>query len=212
MIGVGAFAARCRSSLVHCLAAVLLAAVPGAAACTSGSPPPVEAPPPAQTDARLGAGDTFEIRVYGEEDLSGKHRIAEDGTINFPLVGRLEVAGKDTGQIADLIAQALAEKQILRDPHVSVLLLERTSRQVSIVGAVAKPGTYSLSGRMSVIEAIGAAGGLTPLASGDNTIVTRRVDGELKRFKVPIESISQGRIADFTLQGGDIVFVPERLF
>jgi polysaccharide export outer membrane protein len=63
-----------------------------------------------------------------------------------------------------------------------------------------------------VIEAIGAAGGLTALASGNSAILTRRVDGQLKRFKVPVESISEGEAEDFTLQSGDIVFVPERIF
>jgi protein involved in polysaccharide export with SLBB domain len=183
-----------------------------AAGCAASGPPPVSSPSTSAADATLGPGDTFEVSVYGEADLSGKHRIAEDGTINFPLVGRIRVQGKGPAEIAEAISGALAEKQILRDPHVSVFLLEQVSKQVSVMGSVAKPGTYPLTSSMTVIEAIGAAGGLTALASGNNTIVTRRVNGELKRFKVPVEAISQGRSDDFMLQGGDIVFVPERLF
>ena len=80
------------------------------------------------------------------------------------------------------------------------------------MGSVAKPGRYPLTTGMTVIEAIGTAGGLTPLASGNSTIVTRRVDGQLQRFKVLAESISEGRADDFKLSNGDIVFVPERVF
>jgi polysaccharide export outer membrane protein len=150
--------------------------------------------------------------VYGEEDLSGKHQIAEDGTIRFPLVGRIEAAGKGPVEIADAIRAALTARQILRDPHVSVFLLDQSSKQVSVMGAVAKPGRYPLTTGMTVIEAIGSAGGLTALASGNSTIVTRRVDGKLQRFKVLAESISEGRADDFKLSNGDIVFVPERVF
>jgi protein involved in polysaccharide export with SLBB domain len=189
---------------------MLLAAVE-LAACASSERPPAAVPATA-SDSTLGPGDTFEVSVYGEADLSGKHQIAEDGTIDFPLIGRIDAAGLGPAQIAGAIRTALTEKGILRDPHVSVLLLEQTSKQVSVVGAVARPGRYPVTIGMTVIEAIGAAGGLTALASGNSTIVTRRVDGQLKRFKVQVESISEGRVEDFKLHTGDIVFVPERIF
>jgi polysaccharide export outer membrane protein len=181
------------------------------AGCGATSARPV-AIPPTEPAATLGPGDTFEVSVYGQADLSGKYRIAEDGTINFPLVGRIAVAGKAPGEIATTIQSDLGEKQILRDPHVSVFLLEQTSKQVSVVGAVAKPGSFSLTNGMTIIQAIGAAGGLTPVASGNSTIVTRKVNGQLQRFRVEVGRISEGREEDFPLQVGDIVFVPERIF
>jgi polysaccharide export outer membrane protein len=192
-----------RAALVW-LAASLLAC--GSAPQTSTLP---TVGPPA---SNLGPGDTFEVSVYGEEDLSGKYRVAEDGAINFPLVGRIEAAGKTTAEIATAIRDQLRERKLLRDPHVSVFLLEQTSKQVAVVGAVAKPGSYPLINSMTVVQAISAAGGLSALASGDNSIVTRKVDGQLKRFKVPIEAMAEGRANDFALQPGDIVFVPERIF
>jgi protein involved in polysaccharide export with SLBB domain len=182
------------------------------AACAGSAPPPPVMPTADEPDSTIGPGDTFEVNVYGEADLSGKHRIGADGTINFPLVGRINVGGKGPGEIADAIRTALAEKQILRDPHVSVFLLEQAPRQIAVVGSVVKPGSFPIVRAMSLIEAISLAGGLTPLASGNSTIVTRRVEGQLKRFKVPVDSISEGRSEDFQLQAGDIVFVPERIF
>jgi polysaccharide export outer membrane protein len=164
------------------------------------------------TNSNLGVGDTFEVSVYGEEDLSGKHRVSEDGSINFPLVGRVEVAGKGAAEIAALIENALRDRKLLREPHVSVFLLEQTSANVSVVGAVSKPGSYPLTRGMTIVQAISAAGGLTALASGDNTIVTRKAEGALKRFQVPVDAIAEGRVNDFQLEAGDIVFVPERIF
>jgi polysaccharide export outer membrane protein len=182
------------------------------AACSSAPRASTVAAPPIEADSTLGPGDSFEVSVYGQEDLSGKHQIAADGTIAFPLVGRIAVGAKDVAQIAETIRTALSERQILRDPHVSVFLLGQTSKQISVMGAVVRAGTYPMTTGMTVIEAIGTAGGLTALASGDSTILTRRIDGQLKRFKVPVEAISEGRVEDFTLQSGDIIYVPERLF
>jgi len=178
----------------------------------AGSPATTSLPSVNAKTSNLGPGDTFEVSVYGEEDLSGKHRVAEDGSINFPLVGRIEVAGRGPAEIATAIRSALLERKLFRDPHVSVFLLEQTSAQVSVVGAVTKPGGFPLTRDMTIIQAIGAAGGLTALASGDNTIVTRKAEGQLKRFLVPVDAITEGRVQDFSLEAGDIVFVPERIF
>lgn len=193
------------------LAAAACWALLGASAC-AGKPATTVLPSVATTTSNLGPGDTFEVSVYGEEDLSGKHRVAEDGSINFPLVGRIEVAGRGAAEIASLIETALRDRKLLREPNVSVFLLEQTSAQVSVVGAVSKPGSYPLTRGMTIVQAISAAGGLTALASGDNTIVTRKLQGALQRFQVPVDAIAEGRVNDFFLEAGDIVFVPERIF
>ncbi len=182
------------------------------AGCASAPSKPVVIAPPSEPVAALGPGDSFEVSVYGQADLSGKYRIDEDGSINFPLVGRIACAGKAPGAIATTIQDQLAQKQILRDPHVSVFLLAQTSKQISVMGAVSKPGSFPLTTGMTIIQAISAAGGLTQLASGNSTIVTRHANGHLQRFKVAVDRISEGREEDFTLQDGDIVFVPERIF
>jgi polysaccharide export outer membrane protein len=178
----------------------------------AGKPATTTLPPVTTTASNLGVGDTFEVSVYGEEDLSGKHRVSEDGSINFPLVGRVEVAGKGAAEIAASIESSLRDRKLLREPHVSVFLLEQTSANVSVVGSVNKPGSYPLTRGMTIVQAISAAGGLTAIASGDNTIVTRKAEGVLKRFLVPVDAITEGRVNDFPLEASDIVFVPERIF
>jgi polysaccharide export outer membrane protein len=199
-------------SIANVSRVVLCLAVVAGAGCASSLVRSAHSAPPPKADGSLGPGDSFEVRVYGEVDLSGNYRIADDGTINFPLVGRVAVAGKSTGEIATTLQTALVEKQILRSPQVSVLLLEQTSKQISVVGAVIKPGGFPFTNGMTVIQALGRAGGLTPLASGNNTIVTRHVNGQLQRFKVAVARISEGQEEDVNLQDGDIIYVPERVF
>jgi polysaccharide export outer membrane protein len=132
--------------------------------------------------------------------------------INFPLVGPLKVDGKTPNVIAREIQDALRDKQILRNPSVSLFVVEYASKRVNVVGAVQKPGSIAWMSGMSIVQAISVAGGLTPLAASNDTIVTRQRGDQPKRYKVHVGLIAEGRERDFTLMNGDIVFVPERLF
>jgi polysaccharide export outer membrane protein len=163
-------------------------------------------------DTAVGPGDIFDVRVYDEEDLSAEYRVEGDGTIDFPLVGRIEVAGLDPTAIADRIRERLREGNYLVAPHVSVRVQEYNSRRVSVIGAVREPGSYPIRSRMGVVEAVSLAGGFTALANRDGTLLTRRVDGELRTFSVPVDRISSGQEPDVTVRAGDILHVPERIF
>ena len=163
-------------------------------------------------DTTLGAGDSFEVRIYGEKELSGKYRVAQDGTIDFPLVGRIEVEGKEATEVADAIRDKLRDGQILRNPQVTLFIASSDSKRVSVMGAVSKPGSFPMSTGLTLVEAISLAGGFTDLAKEDDTLVTRQKDGVRRRFRVPARQVTEGRAEDFALQAGDIVFVPERIF
>lgn len=160
----------------------------------------------------LGPGDTFEVNVYGEKELSGKFQVADDGTINFPLVGILDVGGKVPTEVARDLQNELQAKQLLRNPSVSIFVLEYASKRISVVGQVQRPGSLPWTAGMSVVRAISVAGGLTPLAAANDTIVTRQEQGKPRRYRVSVRRISEGQEPDFELQAGDIVYVPERLF
>lgn len=178
--------------------------------------------PPAQTlrtgsqgddeDTTLGTGDMFDVRVYGEETLSSDYRVAQDGTIDFPLIGRIEVAGLEPGAVATLITARLREGQFFVAPHVSVVVREYNSKRVSVLGAVTNPGTYPMRSGMGVVEAVGLAGGFTTLANRDGTTITRSTNGELHRYAAPVDRITDGQQADIPVRAGDIIRVPERLF
>lgn len=173
------------------------------------SPEVREAPPPS---TGLQVGDIFEVRVFGEEELSAQYRIAPDGTIDFPFLGTVEVVGEDSRAIANRIASGLREREILVDPQVTVFVSESNSRRVSVTGAVARPGTFDLVPGMTVVQAISMAGGASALANQNAAVLTRRVGDQLRRFDIPIRRITDGHEADVEVHGGDIIFVPERVF
>lgn len=198
---------------VLCLLACVMSALTAAVGCASrdrGFDVPASAS--SAQDMTLGPGDTFEIMVYEEKELSGKYRVADDGTINFPLVGAVVIAGKGPTAIASTIRDALVQKQILRNPSVSVYVVEYASKRINVVGAVQHPGSLPWTAGMGVVQAISVAGGLTPLAAANDTIVTRQVAGQPKRYRVSVRRITEGQEGDFTLEAGDIVYVPERIF
>ena len=86
------------------------------------------------------------------------------------------------------------------------------SKKVTVLGAVSKPGSFRLVDGMTVVQAVSLAGGFTPLAAANETIVTRQADGRLQRFKIPVEEITEGRQDDVPLRAGDTVYVPKRIF
>jgi polysaccharide export outer membrane protein len=159
----------------------------------------------------LGPGDVFDIRVYDEQQLSGTYRVAADGTINFPLVGPFSVMDLPPIEASKRLQAKLAEG-FLRNPQVSILVKEYNSKKVSVLGQVAKPGTFAFSDSMTVIEALTMAGGFTPIAAKNDTVVTRTENGQKHRLDVRVEAISEGRERNLCLRPGDIVFVPERIF
>ncbi|MGE0792356.1 MAG: polysaccharide biosynthesis/export family protein [Sandaracinaceae bacterium] len=169
-------------------------------------------PPTLNDDTTLGAGDVFEVRVYGEEDMNGNYRVEQDGTIDFPYLGRVEVINLEPPQIAELLETRLRGEGVFVDPQVSVFVTEIESRRVSVIGAVRNPGNYPVRPGLTALQAVGLAGGTTDLAQRDGTILTRRVDGEMRRYQVPLDRISVGNSEDVPVRGDDIIVVPERPF
>lgn len=159
----------------------------------------------------LGSGDVFEVRVVGEEDLSGAYRVASDGTITFPFCGRVDVGGKTAPETSEALTACLADGYI-KNPQVTVFIKERNSKKVFVFGEVTKPGTFAYEDGMNVVQAITLAEGFSKLAARNSVVVTRIVDGKEQRIKVGVDDIGMGRQQNFLLQPGDIVYVPESFF
>ena len=158
----------------------------------------------------LGPGDVFEVRVYGEPSLTGSHRIADDGSIDFPLIGRVDAATKTPREVGDMLTARLQEGYLV-SPSLSVFVKEYNSRKIFVLGQVKTPGTFAYSSGMNVIEAIALAGGFSPTANHDYVVVTREVDGKETRIPVPVGKISKGLASNLELQSGDIIYVPDTL-
>ena len=171
--------------------------------------PVLPAAPP--IDTAFGIGDTFEVRVFGEPDLSGTYKVGGEGNINFPLIGVVHVAGLDPQSVSKILADKLRQG-ILRDPQVTVLAKEQVSKKVYIMGQVGRPGTLAYTPSMNVVEAITLAGGFTPLAAKNDTTITRIENGKKIIVKVPAGDIGEGRAHNVVLLPGDIISVPERIF
>ena len=173
----------------------------------------VEQPaPPLTVDTSLGVGDSFDVRVFGETDLSGTYKVGSEGNIDFPLVGVIHVAGLDAQAAAKLISDKLRDGKFLRDPQVTVLVKEQTSKKIYILGQVGKPGTFNYTPSMSVVEAITVAGGFTGLAAKNDTTITRTDGGKKTVVRVPVADIGEGKAQNVYLLPGDIISVPERIF
>ncbi len=158
----------------------------------------------------LGTGDVFEVRVYGEKDLSGIFRVSGEGTIQYPLVGDVSVQNLSPSQAALAIQKKLKDGY-LRNPYVTVVVKEYNSKKVFVLGQVAKPGTFPIEGDINIVQAITLSGGFTQLARKNSVIVTRVEEGVETRIQVPVERISEGLSPNFQLKPGDIVYVPERV-
>ena len=181
--------------------------------CAHLAPPPQPDPAPVTVPiaSTLGPGDVFEVRVYQEPDLSGIYQVGPEGDITFPLCQRVSVNGLTPNDAAERI-RACLKNGFLRDPQLALVVREYNSKKVFVFGEVQKPGTFPYEDSMSVVQAVTLAGGFTRNAAQNSTSVTRRVDGQETKVKVPVQDIALGRAPNFRLQPGDIVYVPESLF
>jgi len=163
-------------------------------------------------DSRLGVGDFFTVRVYGEDELSGTHQVGDDGTFLFPFLGRVVAEGKTPVGLGEHLAEELESRGYLRRPQVSVLVEEFASKRVSVIGSVARPGTFPLTSGMTIVQAISLAGGFTSIANAGEVELTRREGDSVRRIIVSITRITRGGANDIPLRAGDLIFVPERVF
>jgi len=193
--------------------ALALFAVAAGASCVGRTPPlsgPIQAVDLAPEE-RLGIDDVFEVRVFGEPDLSGAYRISADGTVDYPFVGRIAIVGMRSGEVQELITTKL-KGGYLKNPQVSLMVKEWNSRKVSVIGQVQKPGAVVYFPNMTIVDAIAAAGGFTGIASKNSVTLRREAQGSVQSRNYPVADISEGRAPNVVLRPGDIVVVEERLF
>ncbi|HSK80962.1 MAG TPA: polysaccharide biosynthesis/export family protein [Thermoanaerobaculia bacterium] len=126
---------------------------------------------------KVGPRDLLEIRVSEDETLNGPRRVEEDGTIDFPPLGKVPVTGSTASEVAQFLKTRLESKYMQR-ASVAVRISEFRSRPISVIGAVKQPGNLAFSGRWTVLEALTAAGGLAE-NHGNVVYVLRRSDNGL---------------------------------
>jgi polysaccharide export outer membrane protein len=179
-------------------------------ACGPPAARTLQRPRPPVFDATLGPGDLFDVRVFGENDLSAQYRVGPDGTIDYPLVGRVEVKGLLPGQLAELLRDKLTH--YLHQPQVSVLVREMNSKRVIVYGQVQKPGTFPYNDAMTIVQVISLAGGFTAMAARERVVLSHLEKDEQKIVEVDVRQIADGKAPNRFVAPGDEVYVPERLF
>jgi polysaccharide export outer membrane protein len=166
-------------------------------------------PQVAEREYVIQRGDTISIRVWGQEGMSTKTKVRPDGRISLPFVNDVEAADSTPVALARNIQTKM--KDFIVNPVVTVTLDEPRPLQVSVLGEVAKPGSFLLEQNSGVLQAIAGAGGMTPFASKDSIMVIRQKPGggNPLRIRFTYESLTQlkGRAAAFRLQSGDVVVV-----
>jgi polysaccharide export outer membrane protein len=159
------------------------------------------------TDYRIGPLDTISITVFQEPDLSLKDIVVEaSGLVSLPLIGSVQAVGRTTSELAADVQQRYGARY-LRDPQVAVSVSIAVSQQVTVEGNVIQPGSYPISGRMTLLRALALARGPTRVAAVDEVVVFRMVDGKRQGALFNVNAIRKGRASDPQILGNDMVVV-----
>jgi polysaccharide export outer membrane protein len=163
----------------------------------------------ASADYRLGPGDQIRVQVYQNPDLTVETRVSEQGTINYPLIGAVEIGGTTIGDAEKKIATALRNGNFLKQPQVNIVMLQVRGNQVAVLGQVQKPGRFPLeTTNTRVSDLLAAAGGVTPM--GDDTLIvtgTRNAQPFRKVIDIPGLFLNSRGQEDILVQGGDTILV-----
>src|SRR6266850_5053894 len=200
-----------RFAALLCVAAVTLPVAAFGQSRETSKLPTLQQLPTLQLQSReaLGEGDSIRITVFQNPDLTTETRISERGTITFPLVGEISLAGLTPVDAEARIADKLIKGKFVLKPQVSLNVIRVRSRQVSVLGQVARPGRYPLADpSSSLTDILELAGGIGPTGD-DNVTVTMKRGGKIVKIEVDVPTMC--RAGDFSrnirLENGDVIFV-----
>ena len=171
----------------------------------------------------VGPNDVLGVKVLGEPELSTQYTVDADGTITFPFLQRVPVAGKTVAEIEYTLRNGL-DPDWIKNAQVSVVITNYRSRAIYVIGEVRNPAKYTIEGQTTLLEVIAQAGSFTTNAA-QNIIVTRYKEGltgvvagtpvtpgdprGAEILRVNREELSEGKLqANIILQDGDTIFVP----
>jgi protein involved in polysaccharide export with SLBB domain len=191
---------------------LLIAAMIGALAALTGGASG-QTPAGGRASGTISRMDTVEIRVFREEELTTMGQLSPNGTISMPLIGAVKMAGLTTDQAAAAITAKLKDGYLV-NPQVSVTIEARVRRSVTVLGQVQNSGVFELPAnrQLTVVEAIGMAGGATRIANTKKITLKRNTGGKSQVSILNLKDITSGKTADIPLRDGDVLTIPESLF
>jgi polysaccharide export outer membrane protein len=168
----------------------------------------------------IGPQDVLLVTVFNQADLTGKFPVGADGTLTFPLLGRVKAAGLTVREFEAALTTSLAAG-FFKNPQVTVSVETYRSQQFSVSGEVRQPGTFFLTGQETLIQALAQAGSTTADAGVEIMVVrSHRRPGEAgptrpdeaaanQILKVDLDKLSSGALENnVTIEDGDTIFVP----
>ena len=168
-----------------------------------------------ESEYLLQTEDLLKITVYEQPDLDTTARIASSGEISFPLIGNVMAAGLTVNELK-LKIEELLRQDYLVNPQVQIFVEGINAKQISVLGAVKKPGKYDMYPQRdtTVLEAIAMAEGFSPTASINGTKIIRKEKDKEVNIPIKVTDITKRgkKEKDLPLKPGDIVFVPESFF
>ena len=157
-----------------------------------------------QESLLIGSGDLIQVDVMETPEMEQQVRVTDDGTVPLAYVGSLHVAGQTPANAAGMIQRALIAKKVMQHPEVTVRIQEYATQDVSVVGQVRTPGTYSITTPQPILKVLSLAGGLSD--SADRHITVKRSSGEQIPFYVSNDA-DQTLAHEVMVHPGDTVFV-----
>ncbi len=201
------------------LLALLALVAPAAQETAAPAPPPAAAAP---AEYRIGPQDILAISVFGHDDLTQTVVVQVDGTLTYPLVGRIPAADMTPKDLERDLTQRLGES-FIRNPQVTVAIREYRSKTVLVAGEIGHPGTYPLAGGMTIVEILAKAGPVSPGAATEVIVVRPKGESHgpvlpsemtdsalVEILRVNMRAIESGDLsANLVLRPNDTVFVPQ---
>jgi polysaccharide export outer membrane protein len=176
--------------------------------------PPAAPPPAASAVYIIGPGDSLQVFVWRNPELSSTVPVRPDGKISTPLVEDMVAVGKTPTELARDIEKVLAE--YIKSPQVNVIVTQPLSAfsQIKVIGQVVKPQSLPYREGMTVLDALLAAGGLAPYAAGNRAKVVRTEGSKQTPISINLEKIVEkgDMTQNLKLQPGDVIVVPETHF
>jgi polysaccharide export outer membrane protein len=163
---------------------------------------------PATADYTLNPGDLIDIAVWKELELTKTVVVRPDGKFSFPLAGEIQAAGRTIAQVQTEITNKL--KTYIPEAVVTAAVKELDGYRVYVIGQVGKPGSFVMNPRMSVLQALTVAGGMTPFAGPNNIIVLRGAGSAQRVIPFHYNEVVKGQNLpqNIQLEAGDVVVVP----
>jgi polysaccharide biosynthesis/export protein len=158
---------------------------------------------------KVGSNDRLMVDVAGFDELRAREFVtSSDGELSLPLAGRISADGLTLGELERKLVERL-RANFVRDPKVSVNVIEARSRRVTVDGSVKEPGSFPVLGRMTLMQSVASAKGVTEFAKLDDVVIFRTVGDKRMVALFNLGAIRRGMYEDPVVFPGDIVVVGE---